>query len=136
MGKRNKIRYQSKPKDRKTFTLTGRVFLKYEDDDEEISKAVRGDLLCYPNHELDMTISQIGYESLGNAGYFKVDVFEDNVWCLLLVNDRIFPHNEHHFAKTERPIDTFGLIGEMLVGLEGRKVERTYREHYELLEEE
>ncbi len=132
MGKRNKIRYVAKPKDRKTLVLTGRVFLKYEDDDADIDQAVKGDLMCYPNHELDNIISQIGYNNTGHAGYYKVDVFEGNVWCLMLLNADVFTENEHHFSKTERPIDTFKLIGEMLVALEGKTVIRTYREHYHL----
>ena len=132
MGKRNKIRYQSKPKDRKTLILTGRVFLKYEDEEADIDQAVTGDLMCYPNHELDNILSQTGYNVQGHAGYYKVDVFEGNVWCLMLVNNDIFPRNEHHFSKTERPIDTFKLIGEILVALAGKTVIRTYREHYHL----
>ena len=133
MAKRNKVRYVSKPKDRKTLVLTGKVFLKYEDEDTDISTAVKGDLMCYPCYELDNIFSQIGYEKLGHAGYFKVDVFEGNVWCLVLIND-FFPHKEHHFSKTERPIDTFQLIGGILVALEGTTLERTYREHYQPVE--
>lgn len=133
MGKRNKVRYTSKPKDRKTLVLTGKVYLKYEDDDADTAQAVKGDLLCYPCNELANIIADTGYGVRGPAGYFKVDVFEGNVWCLVLVND-IFPENEHHFTKTEYPIDTFNLIGEMLVALEGRTLERTYREHYFLLD--
>ena len=134
MGKRNKVRYVAKPKDRKTLVLTGKVFLKHEDDEADIDLAVKGDLLCYPCNELENIIVDTGYQVRNLSGYFKVDVFEGNVWCLMLVND-IFPENEHHFSKTEYPLDTFNLIGEMLVALEGRTVERTYREHYFLLEE-
>lgn len=134
MGKRNKIRYQSTPKEKKTLTLTGRVFLKYEDEEEEIDRAVRGDLLVYPCHELDNILRQVGYRGRGHAGYFKLDVFEGNVWCLVLVN-AIFPHREHHFSKTEYPIDTFARLGDILVGMEGRRLERSYREHYQPAEE-
>ncbi len=133
MGKRNKVRYTSKPKDRKTVTLTGNVFLKHEDDDVEISQAVKGDLLVYPCSEIENIIVDTGYRTGGLAGYFKVDVFEGNVWCLVLIND-IFPDGEHHFSKTEYPIDTFQLIGEILVGWAGKTLIRTYREHYQPLE--
>lgn len=133
MGKRNKVRYQSKPKDRKQVVLTGRVFLKYEDEETEIDQAVKGDLLVYPCNELANVIADTGYRVKGLSGYFKVDVFEGNVWCLVLIND-IFKHREHHFSKTEYPIDTFQLIGEILVGWEGKTLSRTYREHYQPLE--
>ncbi|MBY0407013.1 MAG: hypothetical protein K2Q01_04925, partial [Rickettsiales bacterium] len=83
----------------------------------------------------DGVLSQTGYQVKGNAGYFKLDVHEGNVWCLVLIHN-IFPRREHYFSKTEYPLDTFQLIGEMLVALEGKTLTRTYREHYELLEED
>ncbi len=130
MGKRNKIRYQSKPKDKVTIVLTGQVFLKYQDDDA-IDLAKKGDMLVYPcNDALNST--RLGdYGSTGFSGYFKVDVFEGNVWCPVLLND-IFMHKEHYFSKTECPIDTYELCADILRSFIGTTLVRTYREHYEL----
>jgi hypothetical protein len=133
MGKRNKIRYQSKPKDPVIITLTGNVFLRYEDE-EAIDKAVRGDLLVYPCNDALNSNRQGDYTSTGFTGYFKVDVFEGNVWCPLILTT-VFPGNEHHFGKKECPIDTYGLCAEILKAMAGRQLVRTYREHYELEED-
>ena len=134
MAKRNKVRYQVKAKNKVIITLTGTVYLKYTDD-EIIEQAKRGDLLTFPQNEALNTTRQGDYESTGFSGYFKVDVFEGNVWCPVLLND-IFPQRENHFSKTECPIDTFQLCGEMLVALAGKTLVRTYREHYILEESE
>ena len=130
MAKRNKIRYQSKPKDKVIITLTGAIYLRYEDD-EAIEQPVKGDVMVYPYNDALNSTRQGDYYSTGFSGYFKVDVFEGNVWCLVLLND-IFPHQEHHFSKSECPIDTFNLCAEILRGLAGKRLVRTYREHYEL----
>lgn len=129
MGKRNKIRYQSKPKNRVAITLTGQVYLKYEED-ELIDQAKKGDMLVHPcNDALNST--RLGdYYSTGFSGYFKVDVFEGNVWCPILLGE-IFPHKEHHFSKTECPIDTYNLCKDILLSQSGKTLIRTYREHYE-----
>jgi hypothetical protein len=129
MGKRNKIRYQSKPKDKVCITLTGNIHLKYEDD-EAIDAAKRGDLLVYPCNEA-LNSTRVGeYYSTGFAGYFKVDVFEGNVWCPVLLHG-IFLHRENHFSKSECPIDTYRLCRELLAPWAGKTLVRTYREHYE-----
>lgn len=135
MGKRNKIRYTAEVKNRKKLVLTGNVFLRYEDEEDEISHARPGDLLVYPQNDALNTTRQGDYRANGFSGYFKVDIAEGKIWCPLLLNG-IFDHKENHFSKTEYPIDTFQLCGEMLVALAGRTVTRTYREHYELIEED
>lgn len=135
MGKRNKIRYQSEEKNRKKLVLTGTVFLQHEDEDEDIKQAAIGDLLVYPQNDALNTIRQGDYRSRGFSGYFKVDVNEGKSWCPVILNE-IFEGKENHFAKTDYPIDVFQRCGEVLVGLAGRTLERTYREHYELLPEE
>ncbi len=134
MGKRNKIRYVAKPKDKVIIVLTGQLYLKYDDEDDIAAEsAKRGDMLVYPcNDALNST--RLGdYGNTGFSGYFKVDVFEGNVWCPVLL-DGIFDHRENHFSKSECPIDTYDLIAETLVTLAGRTLVRTYREHYELEE--
>lgn len=128
--KRNKIRYQAKPVIRIPITLTGEVFLQYLDD-EAITQAKKGDVKCYPRCEGSHAMWEGGYDKLGVAGYFKVDVFDGKKWCLVLTQD-IFPANEHHFAKTERASDVYSLCAEILRALAGRTLTRTYREHYEL----
>ena len=127
-GKRNKIRYQSAPKQRVTLTLTGKVYLRYRDDDA-IEHAAKGDLMVYPYNEALNTIRQGDYESTGFSGYFKADVCDGREWRLILLND-IFPHHENHFSKTERPIDTYRLCEEILTAMAGETLLRTYREHY------
>src|SRR4051812_41254339 len=101
MSKSNKVRYKATPKEKKTILLTGAVYLEYVDD-EALERPQRGDLMVYPFNDLLTTTRQGDYSSTGFSGYFKVNVFEGNVWCLVLVND-IFPDHEHHFSKTECP---------------------------------
>jgi hypothetical protein len=134
MGKRNKIRYQSKAKDKVCITLTGQVYLQYEDE-EAIEQARKGDLLVYPFDDALSSTRQGDYYATGFSGYFKVNVFEGNVWCLVLVND-IFPHSEHHFSKKECPIDTYRLCAKILRSLAGKTLVRSYREHYALEDSE
>lgn len=127
-GKRNKIRYKSAPIERKAITLSGEVYLQYEDDDA-IEQAKKGDLKLYPMND-SLNGMRLGeYGSTGFSGYFKVDVYDGRQWCLLLLND-IFMHRENHFSKSERPIDTYGFCAEILKSRAGSNVVRTYREHY------
>jgi hypothetical protein len=128
MGKRNKIRYQSKPKPRVTLALSGKVYLRYVDD-EAIAAAGKGDAMVYPYNEALNSLRQGDYGSTGFAGYFKVDVHDGREWRLVLLND-IFPHRENHFSKSEYPIDTYRLCREILEGMQGKTLLRTYREHY------
>lgn len=132
MGKR-KVTYQSKAKPRVTLTLTGRVFLMYRDDEAALA-AAKGDLLVYPSCNALHTIRQGDYEGMGHAGYFKADICDGREWRPLLAAP-LFPHRENHFSKRERPIDAFSLCLEILRGCAGREVTRTYREHYEFIEE-
>jgi hypothetical protein len=128
MTRHNKVRYQSKPKPRVTIELTGDVYLMYRDE-ETIAVAKKGDLMLYPYNEALQTIRQGEYDEKGFSGYFKVDVYDGREWRLVLLND-IFPKREHHFSKTERPIDTYGLCEDILRRMAGTTLVRTYREHY------
>ena len=130
--KRNKIRYQSTPKKRVAITLTGRIWLKYRDE-EAMEQAQKGDLMLHPYNDLLRTARQGDYESTGFSGYFKVDVHDGQQWCAVLAGD-IFPQREHYFSKSECPIDTYALCADMLRVLKGRTLVRRYREHYELEE--
>ncbi len=128
--KRNKIRYQSKPVRRIEIILTGNVYLMYRDEDG-ISLAAKGDLLVYPNNEALNTNHQGEYSGTGFTGYFKVDVSDGKEWQPVLLQE-LFPDHENHFARTERPIDTYGVCEEILRGMKEKTLLRTYREHYVL----
>lgn len=132
--KRNKIRYQSEVKNRPVITLTGKAYLLYVDD-EAMESAQKGDLMIYPENDALRSNRMGEYGATGFSGYFKLDVCDGKDWCALLLND-IFPQKENHFSKTERPIDTYQVCREVVANLAGRKVMRTYREHYELQEDE
>ena len=86
-------------------------------------------MLVFPQNDA-LNTTRIGeYDCTGFSGYFKVDVFEGNVWCPMLIND-IFPDRENHFSKTECPIDTYNLCLDILKARAGTTLVRTYREHY------
>ncbi len=128
--KRNKIRYQSKPREKKILTISGAVFLRHVDE-EAIAQAKTGDLLVYPHNDA-LNSTRLGdYDGTGFVGYFKIDVFDGRQWCPVLPND-IFADGEQHFSKTERPADTYALCRETLEALAGKTLQRTYREHYTL----
>lgn len=131
MGKR-KISYTSEIKTPKTITLTGRIFLQYRDD-EAVESNMKGDLLVFAECKQLHTNHLAEYGRTGFSGYFKVDVFDGDEWQPVVLNE-IFTAHEHHFSKTERSIDTFGICHEILAALAGRQLSRTYREHYELIE--
>jgi hypothetical protein len=133
MGKRNKIRYKSAPVRRIPIVLTGQVWLKYRDD-EAMEQAQKGDLMLHPYNDVLRGPKQGDYESTGYVGYFKLDVHDGKEWRAVIVTG-IFEQREQHFSKSERPIDTYGLCAELLAGLKGRVLLRTYREHY-ILEED
>lgn len=133
MGKR-KITYTATPKKYVAIELNGNVYLQYQDD-EDVEQSKKGDLLAYAECKQLHTNYFGEYSRTGFTGYFKVDVFDGEEWQPVILNG-IFDHHEHHFSRTERPIDTYRLIKEMLTALKGRKLARTYREHYELEEPE
>lgn len=134
MGKRNKIRYQAEKKPKITIVLTGQVLLRYVDD-EAIELAKKGDLMVYPNNDALNSNRMGDYESTGFSGYFKVDVHDGREWQPVIISG-IFSNHENHFAKSERPIDTYNICHEILVQLSGKSLLRTYREHYTPDEEE
>jgi len=132
MGKR-KVSYTSTPKQRAEITLTGNVYLQYRDE-EEVLQTQKGDLLLFPECKQLHTNYLAEYDRTGFTGYYRVDVYDGFEWRAVILNE-IFENREHHFSRTERPIDTYNLCREMLVALTGKNLTRTYREHYELLAE-
>lgn len=133
MGKR-KITYTATPKKRVEIILSGAVYLQYEED-EQIEQAKKGDVMVYAECKQLHTNYFAEYRQTGFTGYFKVDVSDGKDWQPVILNE-IFQHHEHHFSRTERPIDTYTLCKGMLTALAGKKLVRTYREHYELEEQE
>jgi hypothetical protein len=132
MGKR-KVTYKTNEKPRHLLVLTGRIFLQYVDDEIAL-EAQKGDLLVFANNEALHTTHLGEYERTGFTGYFKVDVSDGKIWQPLIINE-VFKNRENHFCRTERPIDTYNLCCETLRALAGKTLLRTYREHYELIEE-
>lgn len=132
--KHNKLRYQSADKPRARLTLTGCVYLQYRDE-EAIAAAQKGDVMLYPSVEALHTIRQGEYDTTGHAGYFKADVCDGKTWQPLLLTG-LFDARENHFSKSERPADTFSFCAPIVQDLKGRMVERTYREHFRLLDDE
>jgi hypothetical protein len=129
---RRKITYTATPKKRVPIELTGTVYLQYVDDAQS-AIAKKGDLLVYAECKQLHTNYYAQYENTGFTGYFRVDVSDGTDWQPVILNE-IFAGHEHYFSRTERPIDTYNLIKEMLTALAGRILTRTYREHYELEE--
>ncbi len=126
--KHNKKRYIAKPKARDSFALSGRVFLRFRDE-EAMLQAGRGDALLYPSIEALCHAQE--YEAPRHAGYFKVDVHDGKDWKPLLLQG-LFEMEEHRFAKSDRPADVAALCAETLIACKGKTVERTYREHLRL----
>lgn len=132
MTRHNKKHYQRAEKNRPQLIFTGIIYLQYRDD-ESVAPPGKGDMKLFPSVEALHTIRQGDYWSTGTAGYFRVDIFDGREWRPVLLTD-LFPEREHHFRKTECPIDTFELCSERLAAFTGRSFLRTYREHYSLQE--
>lgn len=134
MKKRLK-RYTSTPKIYPMITLTGNVFLRYEQE-EEIASAVRGDVMLFLNVERSARSAEYhGYHVCSYAGYLRADVFDGKLWKPLSLNE-LFPEKENHFSKTERPFDRFRLCCDIIRAHKGSMLKRTYREHYVLAEDD
>jgi hypothetical protein len=138
MGTKRKVRYKSSYKESgsafPTLALTGRSFLLHEEEVEPESLQ-RGDVLFYifgdtSGRERDNPL----YELTGGAGYLKSMVYDGKEWQFLLM-DQIFANREHHYSKTERPLDTFTICKDVIAAHAGAVMERKYRQHYEPLEE-
>lgn len=128
--KRNKKRYQATPKPTHPIVLSGVVYLMYRDE-ELMERAMKGDVLAYPSTKELHDVYRGSYDVTGFDGYFRIDVYNGKEW-LPVVLQSFFPGREHHFGKHECAIDVFEMLLPLLQGLNGRTVERKYREHYEL----
>lgn len=133
MGKKNKIRYKAEVKDKKLLTLSGGIFLDNSDEFDAQERFAIGDIKFYARSTPPG--QQVDYFTTGMSGYFKFDIWDGKQWCLVLLDD-IFSKREHHFSKTECPIDTYELVAEIMKGWAGKQLERTYREHYQPAEDD
>jgi hypothetical protein len=100
-------------------------------DEELIALPQKGDLMLFAQCEALHTTRQGDYWATGVSGYFKVDVYDGKKWQPVSLPE-LFPGREHHFSKTECPIDTYEFCKELIIPLTSRILLRTYREHYVL----
>lgn len=115
-------------KEQKTISLSGNVYLEYEDS-EEISSAKQGDLAFYLILELESADPEIVYLHKGNRGYFKAKIFDGKAWCHINLAE-ILTSKENHFSKNEIPIYSYNLCKEILSSKQGEIFYKTYRNHY------
>ncbi len=139
MGHKRKVRYKSSYKETgssfPSLSLTGRCFLLHAEE-AETDQLQRGDVLFYlhgdsSGRERDTPL----YDLTGGAGYLKSMVYDGKEWQFLLM-DQIFAGREHHYSKTERPLDTYAICKEIISRNVGEVMERKYRQHYEPIEKE
>ena len=133
MGKKNKLRYQSKGNQYPTIALTGAVHVRNWDADA-ILAAVKGDLQLFPSTDALLGSLMRNYGTMGHEGYVKADVFDGKGWKPISLEE-FFPGRDYYFGKRERPSDTLRLCVESLKKAAGTELMRTYREHYVKLPE-
>ena len=133
MGKKNKIRYTAKEKPKQTIILSGQIGLQYVDD-EPLAAPKKGDLALFPKCDAWHEAEEVQYTTTGFSGYFKVDVWDGKKWCPVVLSE-LFPRKEHYFSKKEQAMDCYQLCRELLLEHQGKNLVRTYREHYELMED-
>ena len=134
MGKKNKIRYVAKDKPKKLIEISGTIGLEYVDE-EQLAKPAKGDLKLFPKCDELHEAYFAQYDVTGFSGYFKVDVWDGYKWCPVVLAE-LFLHREHYFSKKEMPIDCYYLCRDILLKLTGQQLAKTYREHYELIDDE
>jgi hypothetical protein len=129
VSKRNKVRYNSKGNPYPRIVMTGRVFLRFRDE-EILGEAVKGDIQVFLSTDSFKFNIHIGdYDAMGLEGYLKADVFDGKGWKPASIEE-FFSHREHYFGKRERPSDTFRMCEPILRACAGTELMRTYREHY------
>jgi hypothetical protein len=115
-------------KNLKSLHITGNIFLE-EIDIDEITSAVKGDILLYPVVERSVVdLSQFYYKK-GCRGYFKAKIYDGYNWCHIDMLD-LFDDKQNYFSKTEIPIYTFKLCKSVIEDMKDMELFKTYREHY------
>ncbi len=133
MGHKRKLRYQSKGNQYPTLELTGRSYLLHEESTYHDDGLQKGDVLFYLHGDTaGRERDDPKYDLTGGAGYLKAMVYDGKDWQFMLMDD-IFAGREHHYAKTERPLDTFSVCKEIILASKGTVMQRKYRQHYEPL---
>ncbi len=85
----------------KKITLTGRVFIKYEDETES---PILGDVMLYLN---DDAINPFpgDYEDQTKSGYIKASVYDGKFWQNMYIGE-FCTEKENKFSKKQRAFDT------------------------------
>lgn len=111
--------------------LTGRVYIKYQDD---ISSAKIGDIMLLLNN--DATSFNIGdYENCKISGYVKAQLYDGKFWQNIDIKD-FCQNRENQFKKKQKAIDTIYFCKNMIEQYKASKMQRTYRGHFRLIHNE
>lgn len=111
--------------DYKKIILTGKIYIKYIDDESPI----KGDLRLFLHNDSIATF-QGDYECDSYSGYLKAEVFDGKFWQLVDL-DEFLENRENRYGKRQRPIDTAYFCIELLEkSVEGIEIFRTYRGHF------
>ncbi len=130
-----KLTYQSKGNVYPRIALSGKIWLRYVDDEAEGFTPQKGDLMLYLQVTSTTLDEPWDYERLGRSGYLKADLF-DGYGFKPFSLEECFEDRDYYFSKTERPMDRVVLCTAHLATLKGREAMRLYREHYVLVERE
>ena len=110
--------------DYRNIYLTGKVYIKYIDDDSPN----QGDMRLYLFN--DSTSPFPGdYENTSFSGYLKAEIFDGKFWKLLDLEE-FLENREYKYSKRQRPLDTANFCRDLLSQFSGEQVFRTYRGHF------
>lgn len=113
----------------KSLTLSGNVYLHHHHT-EEIANPKKGDVYLYLNDDKALyPVIMSDYRIKGYKGYFKIKIYDGNIWCLLNSLD-FFEDRLHQFSKHEISFYIYSLCQERLQEYSQTTVYRTYRDHY------
>lgn len=118
---------RGREKNTRTIKLNGNIYLKYECEGVTFES---GDIMFYLNDDANPKNNIYGnYRSLGQNGYFKMEVFDGKYWRGLKVEE-FFENKENSFHKKELPIDCYNMAKDSIDDLTGTTVYYDYRDHY------
>ena len=128
------ITVRGKLKTPKTLTLSGKIFLEIEDE-EEILAAEKGDLLFRINIDAQNYETLGDYRISGYKGFFRISVYDGKSWFYLSPTE-FFEHKENYFAKNEYPYNCYLNCKEIMEKFKGETLYKSYRDHYTRFEYE